>query len=77
MLTLSNVVAVLLLVVYGLVANALAARALRHRINTDEPVRGHQIWYAENFSAEGLKLRRVALSFIVLGGIVVLLIWIL
>ena len=67
---------IVLLVAYAVIANVLAARAFRHRVNSDEPVRGYQIWYSQYFTEEGLRLRRIALLFIVLGGLAVLLVWV-
>ncbi len=64
-----------LVLVYALIANLLAARAFRYRINTEERPRGYQIWYSRFFTPEGLRIRRWALSFIVLGGIAVLAVW--
>jgi hypothetical protein len=62
---------IVLLAIHVMVFNALASRAFHYRIDPDEPRWGYQIWYSRFFTEEGLRRRRVALSYLFLGGLVV------
>jgi hypothetical protein len=65
-----GILSVALLVAYVYIANALAFRAYPYRVDPEAPWWGWQIWYAEYFTEPGQRLRRTAIRFTVIGGIV-------
>jgi hypothetical protein len=57
---------------WGIIGNLLALRAFRYRVDPNGPSWGYQIWYSRFFTPEGQGPRRLAIGFVVVGGVVLL-----